>query len=559
MELGEGFSRVPTIPDLSPLTVFSSGRDPQVQSSARNISTRQNDTEMYSTSGSALARSTAAVLRQNSRSVPLDSTSRRMISYLQESSVHRRLTTALRRELNFGSSSWEEWQQQQQQQQHSKPYLHRALSDALRNAGPFPDGLFIDSSPSSDDPHVFVFPLRSSVSSSSASSDASDETRRCQFLFDLKVGPSCDPESCPKNGLQHWVNSLDGRIVSENCDVELALATTAFRIDWDLLLPEATKYSVVITAICLLQIVLLFRQLHYTDTPALAARISLICIGHQAVLDALICIIHLLLCAFLPKLFAAFASVAFFKLVIFIIIEMRYIVLICHGRDPQRFFAGGANQLRQELAMLHLRFYGVLFAALFTAYVFQSFFNYLVLLSYSFWVPQIITNAAREVRRPFDPIYLFGMSATRLVIPLYVYGFQNNMVQIIAGESFKSNYRMCFALILWTALQVCILVLQQRLGPQFMIPSQFLPPKYDYRRPIPRSLLDQAMESGESEGQPECVICYQAINVLPFTPAQDHMVTPCDHIFHEHCLERWMQQKAECPVCRSALPPHEPG
>ena len=34
VELGEGFSRVPTIPDLSPLTVFSSGRDPQVQSSS---------------------------------------------------------------------------------------------------------------------------------------------------------------------------------------------------------------------------------------------------------------------------------------------------------------------------------------------------------------------------------------------------------------------------------------------------------------------------------------------------------------------------------------------
>ena len=34
VELGEGFSRVPTIPDPTPLTVFSSGRDPQVQSSS---------------------------------------------------------------------------------------------------------------------------------------------------------------------------------------------------------------------------------------------------------------------------------------------------------------------------------------------------------------------------------------------------------------------------------------------------------------------------------------------------------------------------------------------
>ena len=34
VELGEGFSRVPTIPDPTPLTVFRSGRDPQVQSSS---------------------------------------------------------------------------------------------------------------------------------------------------------------------------------------------------------------------------------------------------------------------------------------------------------------------------------------------------------------------------------------------------------------------------------------------------------------------------------------------------------------------------------------------
>lgn len=33
-----------------------------------------------------------------------------------------------------------------------------------------------------------------------------------------------------------------------------------------------------------------------------------------------------------------------------------------------------------------------------------------------------------------------------------------------------------------------------------------------------------------------------------------HKITPCDHVFHEECLERWTHVKLECPVCRSALP-----
>ncbi|KAI8814364.1 hypothetical protein BJ742DRAFT_787266 [Cladochytrium replicatum] len=35
----------------------------------------------------------------------------------------------------------------------------------------------------------------------------------------------------------------------------------------------------------------------------------------------------------------------------------------------------------------------------------------------------------------------------------------------------------------------------------------------------------------------------------------NYMVTPCHHIFHTDCLERWMEVKLECPICRTELPP----
>lgn len=31
-------------------------------------------------------------------------------------------------------------------------------------------------------------------------------------------------------------------------------------------------------------------------------------------------------------------------------------------------------------------------------------------------------------------------------------------------------------------------------------------------------------------------------------------VTPCYHTFHPHCLQRWTEQKENCPICRKDLP-----
>lgn len=379
---------------------------------------------------------------------------------------------------------------------------------------------------------------------------------RCLFLLNLKVGPSCDSEECKKKKHQpHWVTDLNGKIFSENCEVELALSSHAFRIDWERAYPKAARYSLLATLVCLVQIVCLFRQLHYTETPASAARVSLLCIGWQAVLDAIVCVVHLLLCAFLPQLFTAFASVAFFKLIIFIVVEMRYIVVISHSRDPQRFFQGGINQLRQEWALVHLRFYAVLFFSLVLLFFFQSYIDFLVLVAYSYWIPQIVTNCIREVRRPFHRTYLNGISIARLVIPLYLYGCPSNLATFITSETPREpNFGMCLALLVWTSAQVGVLRLQEKLGPHFFIPARFLPEKYQYTRPLPRSILDQV--EPESGGQVECVICYVGIDVSG--PRKSYMLTPCDHVFHPACLERWMEQKLECPVCRTGLPPLPP-
>jgi len=203
------------------------------------------------------------------------------------------------------------------------------------------------------------------------------------------------------------------------------------------------------------------------------------------------------------------------------------------------------------------------------------------------------------------------MSITRLVAPLYMFAVQGNFLKEVYPES-PTNVFMCQLLVLWVGIQAGILGGQSRYGARFFIPAQFLPPKYDYNRPIPASLLqsddeiatnpseqlqkerelpktevrslvvpkrDVSPRGGGTRNRKEgnrmkgetgmtaetvtevpktpdapcidCVICYNDIDTGDRTA---YMIAPCNHIFHKDCLVQWMDVKMECPICRHQLP-----
>jgi hypothetical protein len=127
----------------------------------------------------------------------------------------------------------------------------------------------------------------------------------------------------------------------------------------------------------------------------------------------------------MQPLFTAFATVAFFKLVIFSIFEMRYLLLIWKARRSQvrpqniacthtvciqtrgthtlysysalmrsytallytQNFNTGWNAMQRELTVLYSRFYCTLLVGLVVVYNFWSHLSLLILAAYSFWVP----------------------------------------------------------------------------------------------------------------------------------------------------------------------------
>ncbi|ETL29064.1 hypothetical protein L916_17707 [Phytophthora nicotianae] len=339
---------------------------------------------------------------------------------------------------------------------------------------------------------------------------------------------------------------LEGTLASVNCGLYLKLDTTFQEENLNVFFAKASRYAVIMTFIAMAEIYFLLRQLQISSTQATAAKVSLLTIGQQAIVDSYLCLGHLTVGIVAQNVFAAFASVAFVKLIIFSVFEMRYLLIIWKARRPQGFSEGWLT-LRRELTTLYSRFYLSLLAGLCIFYNFSNHLPVLVFICYSFWVPQIVHNVHREVRNPFDLGYLYGISALRLFLPLYFYGCPDNFLTAFPMYESKINPHFCYVLAGWMGLQVSILALQQRYGPRFFVPARFLPVKYNYER---RINLQQLALLKDGDNSIDCVICMVELDI----EARDYMIAPCDHIFHRECLQGWMEVKMECPTCRHVLP-----
>lgn len=136
---------------------------------------------------------------------------------------------------------------------------------------------------------------------------------------------------------QAVVMIMTGKIESPNCNFSAYLNATAIRTDWDATTSKAINYSFYMMLVCLGQILILLRQLLYSQSQSAATKVSVLCIGWQTVIDALVCLAHIYLSLAMQPLFAAFASVAFFKLLIFCVIEMK---VRCGKNDGTRKYRG---------------------------------------------------------------------------------------------------------------------------------------------------------------------------------------------------------------------------
>eukprot|EP00268_Persea_americana_P035506 TRINITY_DN35043_c0_g1_i1.p1 TRINITY_DN35043_c0_g1~~TRINITY_DN35043_c0_g1_i1.p1 ORF type:complete len:581 (+),score=72.05 TRINITY_DN35043_c0_g1_i1:449-2191(+) len=334
----------------------------------------------------------------------------------------------------------------------------------------------------------------------------------------------------------HLEGLMESPAMDEDGECFPPMVLNATSVNIEVYYNKAVNYTLMVTFVSFLQVLLLIRQMEHSSTQSGAAKVSILMIGQQAIMDAYLCLLHLTAGILVESLFNAFATAAFFKFVVFSIFEMRYLLAIWKASRPMS--AGeGWEAMRRELSILYSRFYGILLGGILLMYELHNLLRPLLLLMYSFWIPQIITNIIRDTRKPLHPHYIVGMTITRLAIPLYVFGCPNNFMRI------EHDKNWCLCLVVFMGLQALILLLQHYLGSRWFIPRQILPEKYCYYRRL----------ENETTHATDCVICMTSIDLTQ--RPNDRMVTPCDHFFHSGCLQRWMDIKMECPTCRRPLPP----
>mmetsp|Transcript_71804 Transcript_71804/g.149994 ORF Transcript_71804/g.149994 Transcript_71804/m.149994 type:complete len:647 (+) Transcript_71804:352-2292(+) len=356
---------------------------------------------------------------------------------------------------------------------------------------------------------------------------------QCIFRMDLLVEKR---EVQLEEGQPAAAVKLAGNVSSDNCNVAMHMNATA--MNFEVYYSKAMHYTLMVTAAAFVQVLLLVRQIEYSTARSSAVKVSLLTIGQQAIMDSYLCLLHLTTGIVVEALFNAFATAAFFKFMIFSIFEMRYLLIIWKARRPQGFQEGW-NAMRRELSMLYSRFYGCLLAGIILIYQMQQYSGALALLIYSFWLPQIVHNVQHDHRRPLLIRYIVGISATRLLIPLYALACPHNFLHA------EPNYPLATGLVAWVAFQVLILIAQHQRGPRFFVPRQLRPTKYDYYRQIP-------MQPIQGEQENDCAICMMTVG--SDNDSGPRVTTPCDHHFHEDCLKRWIEIKMECPVCRRPVP-----
>eukprot|EP00252_Welwitschia_mirabilis_P010129 TRINITY_DN23267_c0_g1_i2.p1 TRINITY_DN23267_c0_g1~~TRINITY_DN23267_c0_g1_i2.p1 ORF type:complete len:488 (+),score=77.61 TRINITY_DN23267_c0_g1_i2:174-1466(+) len=347
------------------------------------------------------------------------------------------------------------------------------------------------------------------------------------------------PFNSKTNGITehfHMEGIVESPLTEDDGECFPSIILNATSVNVEVYYNKAVNYTLMVTFVSFVQVLLLIRQMEHSNTQSGAAKVSLLMIGQQAIMDAYLCLLHLTAGILVESLFNAFATAAFFKFVVFSIFEMRFLLAIWKARRPVNS-GDGWETMRRELSVLYSRFYGVLLGGIIIMYELHAFLRLILFLLYSFWIPQIIMNVVHDTRKPLHPQYIMGMTISRLAIPLYVFGCPRNFMRV------EIDVRWCISLVMFLSLQAVILLLQHYLGSRWFIPRQILPEKYSYFRRVDR----------DNNHHFDCVICMAPVDAVQ--RSSECMVTPCDHYFHAGCLQRWMDIKMECPTCRRPLPP----
>ncbi|GKT35783.1 hypothetical protein ADUPG1_008871 [Aduncisulcus paluster] len=205
-------------------------------------------------------------------------------------------------------------------------------------------------------------------------------------------------------------------------------------------------------------------------------------------------------------------------------------------------------QMRRWISNAQWGLYGPILAML-VLWAFLSFrmiYPLLIVAATGAWF-QVIHSFQRK-QSVASPWYVYwGLWLIHIVPAAYFCLYDNNIL------SMKPNPILFWVYIGYSFLPVFIMQIQSWFAEKLFKSTSthnYFAPLTVTQHPI-EGETTHAHEDGEGseEEGPRCAICL--VNVR----SGDHMITPCNHVFHKECLTRWMDISLTCPTCRAEIPP----
>ncbi|KMZ86748.1 hypothetical protein PVBG_04406 [Plasmodium vivax Brazil I] len=333
----------------------------------------------------------------------------------------------------------------------------------------------------------------------------------------------------------------DGYISSDNCGLFVRLEGSD--VDKKHAAAQVTAFSVLYNIKSLIELGLFYVQIgRSSENMRSASKVSLLSICLNSFIDLFESLLLLYEVMLSRLLLVHFIFMVLLKFVLFTLMELRYILIIWRA-NHQQDLQEGWDQLQRKLGTLYKFYYGSILLVIVTFYYVFPVCPYVLLLLYMCWVPQILLDIWKGQRHSINLKIAFALSLCRVFLPVYRFMYPKSIFQldIFARALDSSNSTFSILLIVILAVQLLLMSLQRLYGPRHLIDLELLPHVHNYYRTV-----DPNFETG----LPECVICMYDIVLKNRT----YCVTPCLHIFHEKCLQQWMDVKLECPTCRGALP-----
>ncbi|KAJ2335155.1 hypothetical protein GGH91_005538, partial [Coemansia sp. RSA 2671] len=317
------------------------------------------------------------------------------------------------------------------------------------------------------------------------------------------------------------------------------------------------RYAAVAALGMVALLLLLERQMRHTPTPASLARVSYHTLTMQAIVDSHIFVLHAIACTAVGSLaFLVSGAVAFVVFSALLVLVMRYVSAVWRSQQPS---AVDPDDCRRCLVRMYVTAYVALVVGVVATYAYldsqrplpAAVLATLMAVAHGYWVPQIWRNAKRNTSGGLRWDYVAGTTAVRLFFPLYAFAYPSNVAYV-------SPAPLVWGLVAFSLAQTAVLMMQDLLGPRFFVPELLRPLAHDYHPPVSLpSEEDLERNSLSSDAAAVCAVCIQPVDSAlegeHLTPS--HMLTPCAHMYHTECLQRWMDIKLECPVCRARLPP----